>query len=290
MLERFNVALEQSLSIRSIRWRIEARRTHRPFAEVVLLHTLVYRVEQVFLIDPATGLVEHVTADFVQARDADQVSSMLEAIDAFVREALGPQPAGVHLSRIKLGDVTVWVERDGFAAVAAIVQGTAPPDLGETLREVRERIVLTHRNELMRFQSDVAPFATVRTILEECFLCQRRSPPRRGPMILGVAAAIGLAVAGGVFGTERARAQNEARLLAAYTETLGKLPGIIVGAVKPAGDRVHIQGLRDPAAEDPAEVLARRGLPPAELQFQPFLSTQRSSKRARDMCFVRRKV
>ncbi len=57
MLQSFNYALEHSVSPQSLKWRIEARQTGKSFAEVVLLRTLVYRVEQVFLIDKHTGLI-----------------------------------------------------------------------------------------------------------------------------------------------------------------------------------------------------------------------------------------
>ncbi|HVT45695.1 MAG TPA: OmpA family protein, partial [Thermoanaerobaculia bacterium] len=45
-----NRALEHSFSPRGLRWRFEAWRTGVPFAQIVLRHALVYRVEQVFLI------------------------------------------------------------------------------------------------------------------------------------------------------------------------------------------------------------------------------------------------
>ncbi|NJN36331.1 MAG: hypothetical protein HC794_03820 [Nitrospiraceae bacterium] len=59
MTQSFNHSLDESLSIRGLRWRVEAWRTGKPFAEVVLLHRLQYRVEQVFLIHRETGLLLH---------------------------------------------------------------------------------------------------------------------------------------------------------------------------------------------------------------------------------------
>src|ERR1051325_1046716 len=47
MVLSLNQTLEHSLSIQGMKWRIEAWRTGRPFAEVVLSHTLLYSVEQV---------------------------------------------------------------------------------------------------------------------------------------------------------------------------------------------------------------------------------------------------
>ena len=53
MVDTLNQVLEQSLSLRSWKWRVEAWRTGKTFAEVVLLRTLVYRVEQLLLVRPA---------------------------------------------------------------------------------------------------------------------------------------------------------------------------------------------------------------------------------------------
>src|SRR5271165_1270952 len=57
MVQTMNQLLEQSVSWRSLEWRIEAIRTGRPFAEIVLLRSLLYRVEQVFLIHKDSGLL-----------------------------------------------------------------------------------------------------------------------------------------------------------------------------------------------------------------------------------------
>src|ERR1700675_4029712 len=91
MLESFNEALEHSLSWRGIQWRIEAFRTGRPFAEIVMMHSLLYRVEQVFLIHRETGLVlNHVVAPSAPAQDADMVAGLLSAIQQFARDSFQP--------------------------------------------------------------------------------------------------------------------------------------------------------------------------------------------------------
>lgn len=273
MLQRFNEALERSLSIRSVRWRIEARRTNRPFAEVVLLHTLVYSVEQVFLIHPGSGIVlNHVAAKDADARDPDQVAAMLEAIDSFMREAFQPQPASVHLTHLRVGDLTVWVDRDPSLAVAAVVRGVAPPEFSESLREVRERIYLSHRKELFGFQSDTSPFSTARSTLEGCLCSVRNAPPRRAHIWLAMAATIIVLSLGLFFGKRHARAGEQARTLNTYVETLQAEPGIAITKAQRVDGHVRIEGFRDPLARSPEELLARRGLLPAELRFEPFYS------------------
>jgi OOP family OmpA-OmpF porin len=90
MVESFSQTLEHSLSIRGIKWRLEAWRTGKPLAEVILLRTLVYRVEQVFLIHRESGLLlQHVSASARGVQDADMVSGMLTAIRDFVHDSFG---------------------------------------------------------------------------------------------------------------------------------------------------------------------------------------------------------
>ena len=86
-----NQTLGRSFSAQGLKWRLEAWRTGKALREVVLLRTLVYRVEQVFLIHRETGLLlQHVSAGPRRAsQDADMVSGMLTAIRDFVQDSFG---------------------------------------------------------------------------------------------------------------------------------------------------------------------------------------------------------
>jgi OOP family OmpA-OmpF porin len=57
MTQSLDQTLEHELSPKSFKWRLEAKLTGKSFAEVVLLHTLLYQVEQVFLSHKESGLV-----------------------------------------------------------------------------------------------------------------------------------------------------------------------------------------------------------------------------------------
>jgi OOP family OmpA-OmpF porin len=66
MVQSLNHLLNRSFSLQGLKWRFEAMRTQRSFAEVVMLHTLIYRVEQIFLIHRDTGIVlEHGEDNFL---------------------------------------------------------------------------------------------------------------------------------------------------------------------------------------------------------------------------------
>ena len=72
LTQSLNQTVEHSFSLKGLRWRIEAWTTGRPFAEVVLLHTLRYRVEQAFLIHRDTGLLlQHVATETAIVRDQE---------------------------------------------------------------------------------------------------------------------------------------------------------------------------------------------------------------------------
>src|SRR5262245_63141994 len=88
MMEAVNRSVEQSISWRALQWRWTALRTGKPYAEIVLLNTVQYRVEQVFLIHAETGLVlQHLSADVGAKQDPDQISAMLTAIRDWVRDS-----------------------------------------------------------------------------------------------------------------------------------------------------------------------------------------------------------
>src|SRR5580704_7423915 len=109
MMQRFNGAVEQSLSPRALKWRFDAWRTGQSYATVVLLKTLVYRVEQVFLIHRKTGLLlGHVQADQIVVQDPDMVSGMLTAIRDFVSDSFHVADED-GVDAIRVGNLSVQV-------------------------------------------------------------------------------------------------------------------------------------------------------------------------------------
>ena len=100
-------SLSSVFRFRSLAWRWEAVTTGRSFGEVVMLRSLLYRVEQVFLIHRATGLLlAHRAADTAVVKDADMVSGMLTAIQDYVRDSFGANQAD-KLETMQVGELTV---------------------------------------------------------------------------------------------------------------------------------------------------------------------------------------
>ncbi|MBV6468984.1 hypothetical protein FBQ96_02370 [Nitrospirales bacterium NOB] len=264
MIQSLNQTIEHSLSLRSLQWRLEAFRTGKPFAEIVLLHTLRYRVEQVFLIHAHTGLLlAHAAGDAVVVQDQTLVSGMLSAIRSFVQDSFGAAPDQA-LNTLHVGDLTVWIEQGDVAIVAAVIRGTPPESLRHHLQDTLARIQAEQPEALEAFSGDRAAFAGVTPLLEACLQSHFESGGRSiSPMmwILPVVLLCGVAWWGVT--TYQAQRQWQASL-----DRLKAEPGLVVTAAYPDGGRYRIEGLRDPLARDPIQVLQDQGLSSDRINFK----------------------
>jgi len=168
MVESMSNTLEYTFSWRGIKWRIESFRTGRPFAEIVLMHTLVYRMEQIFLIHKETGLVlQHVAAESVDSKDADMVSAMLTAIQDFVNDSFSAKEDS-SLQNLNLGELTIWVEQGPRTVLASVIRGSPPSELKTVLKEILENIEFEYNSALNSFEGDAAPFEPCKPDLLYC--------------------------------------------------------------------------------------------------------------------------
>ncbi|HKF44464.1 MAG TPA: OmpA family protein [Thermoanaerobaculia bacterium] len=276
MLESLNQTLAIGFSKQGLKWRLEAWRTGKPFAQVVLLRTLLYRVEQVFLIHRETGLLLcHVSAPGAAVQDASMVSGMLTAIRDFVGDSFGSAGAG-GLDAFRVGELDVWVEQGPRAVLAAVIRGTPPKELRAVFTEAIEKIHRDHAGDLEEFAGDAAPFERSRGVLEECLKSQkqpaeekaaRRRGLRRYAPVLGVFAVLAAAIGFWVFTTVRRNERFER-----YVRSLAAQPGIVVTASGRRGGKFFVEGLRDPLAADPAPMAAAAKLDPKEVvgSWKPY--------------------
>jgi OOP family OmpA-OmpF porin len=269
MMESLNRTVDQSLSWRALRWRITAWRTGKPFSEVVLLHTLVYRVEQVFLIHRESGLLlQHVALADAPAQDAGMVSAMLTAIRDFVRDSFGTGQDET-LDALRVGETAVVVEQGPYAVLAALVRGTPPPGLRARLKEALESVHLQRGAELQAFDGDSAPFETARAPLQDCLETRFKPGERSTSWRRWALTAIAILVLLGVWAGLRWREQSR---FDGYLTRLRAQPGIVVVASGRRNGTFFVDGLRDPRAADPSALLATASLAPARVaqRWEPY--------------------
>ena len=273
MVQSFNQTLNYSMSARGLRWRWEAFKTGRPFAEVVLLHTLVYRVEQIFLIHKETGLLlRHVAAPHVAVQDTDMVSGMLTAIQDFVTDSFHPAK-GDQLETLQVGGLTVWVEQGPEAILGAVIRGNAPHELREVLQGILETIHLQFGRALKEFSGDATAFATTEPLLEEGLQSSydtakqlEKSSGKINPFTVTATIILLALLVWGFFWLRDRRRWN------AYLEKLHNEPGFVVTDSGQQGGKYFVSGLRDPLSRDPSTIIEGTGLSPESVtgNWQPF--------------------
>jgi outer membrane protein OmpA-like peptidoglycan-associated protein len=255
MLDSLNRSLAMSFSLRGLKWHWEAFRAGKPFAEIVLLHTLSYRVEQVFLIHKETGLLlQHVIAESVPGQDGEMISGMLTAIQDFMRDSFGGAE-GESLDTVEYGDRTLWIEQGPQAILAGVVWGNAPRELKIVFQEALESIHFEMREALGSFQGDASPFTAIHHYLEACLQEQVKAEESRrsaGAVWLIIAAVL---LALGAWGwslmrAHQSRKQAQQRWTACLS-TLRTQPGTVVLTVENHHGTYFLSGLLDPLAPEP---------------------------------------
>ena len=251
MLQSLNTTLENSFSWQGLQWRLEAMRTGQSFSEIVLLRSLLYRVEQVFLIHRETGcLLQHVTSiDSVQ--DADLVSGMLTAISDFVKDSFSVDGKST-LDSIEIDDLTVLIEPGPLAVIAIVVRGNPPKNLREDARNALESIHREQRQLLLDFNGDAQPFEQSQHYLEDCIQAQyiqKKKQPVFSPQIALLLVAIVIVVGGWMISTYKNQTNWDA-----YIDRLAQEPGIVITDVKQNAGHFSIRGLRDPLARTPQAI------------------------------------
>lgn len=271
LVQSLNDTLDHTFSLQGLAWRWEAMRSGRSFGEVVLSHSLIYRVEQLFVIHRDSGLlIDHRTAHGVRALSPDMIASMLTALRDFARDSFN---ASEHeaLESFALGDLTVWAESGPSAVLAAVIRGEPPRSLRATLQGALEEVHLAHGDAIERFGTTGVAFPVRDGILERCLVSRAQErASRTGAWRVWLLAALVL-VGVGWYAVPRVL---ERRRFDRYLGALRREPGVVVGSTGWEGGRRFIVGLRDPLARDPRALAADAGFDSTQLdaRWEPYIA------------------
>lgn len=256
MMGSLSKSLEVAFSWKGLRWRIQALRSGKPFSEVVMLNTLIYRVEQVFFIHSRTGLVlSHLVNEGVGSQDADMVSAMLTAIQDFVRDAF-VGGAGSDLESLQMGEATILIEKRSEAYLACVVRGTPPPDIRERLQGVLDSLLLEYGPQLAAFRGDTTPFRHSIRFLEEFMISHYVDEDRGPPAWARKAPAVALALALLIFAACKWSASEREDSLNNAIGLLRAEPGImVINVEKRSQSPWQVMALTDELARSPEAVL-----------------------------------
>jgi outer membrane protein OmpA-like peptidoglycan-associated protein len=269
MIENITQSVEHTFTLEGLRWRWQAWRTGRPYAEVALSHTLLYRVDQIFLIHRKSGiLLQHVTSEHADERDPQLVSSMLTAIQDFVRDSFG-SGQGNSLDSFRVGELVIQVEQSPSAILAAVIRGTVTPELHSLLQRTLEQIYYDYRIALLDFDGDTTAFQGTRPLLEACLKKEKKAPSRRFHWIVLFVFLMLISILGywvyKQYQHQQVTALKEIRWHE-FIQEAGSLPGVVITHTHFKDDHYSLSGLKDPNALDPLLIAPKFNIDPKKIE------------------------
>ena len=295
LVQQINESSRESLSPRSIQWRIQAMVTGRSYGEILLKNALLYRVEHVFLIHKETALLlRQASHKHAIEQQSDMISAMLSAIRDFARDSFQVEETE-ELHEIKVGSQSVWIEGGPYMILAAVIRGEAPVELRDKLTETVEQIHRDYHEDLTKFSGDTTPFELVRPLLEQCLTSQEKRKKGESDASLGIAGRIGPENSGFLGKFKRALAQPVVKLLIflllalstflffriqsgsrwnRYVRELEETPGIVLVREARSWNTFRATLLIDPIAADPGTLAVKYKIKPNKVKIKtiPYVS------------------
>ncbi len=279
--ETINQAIEEKTSIKSIRWRMEAKKTGIPYAQFLIQKKLEYRVEHAYLIQPSTGLLiaDAHRPDAVR-KDDEAISAMLTAIQDFVSESFGGGEEGT-LNTADVGEYTLWTMNGPHAMLACVINGVPPRGLRDTFIENLEAIHLQFPEVLEQFDGQKTPKTLlIEPHLEDCLLQQaieskdHDHTKKKGKSIVGALLMASILAGLAWWGWQKIQINTQSNLLVSALE---QEPGIFLTANEVKRGVIQVKGLRDNSAKQTSAILKDLNIDAenVNMNFTPFHSLEK---------------
>ncbi|MEW5760263.1 MAG: kelch repeat-containing protein, partial [Candidatus Thermoplasmatota archaeon] len=117
----------------------------------------IFKIEETFLIYNDGRLIHHATSRLKPEMDKDILSSMLTAVQTFVKDAFG----GGRLDGLKIGDKNVLLEKGAFLGLACITIGKEPSGFRERMKETIMNIEISFKPVVIKWSGDISQFSGV---------------------------------------------------------------------------------------------------------------------------------
>lgn len=288
LVRDMNRALDHSVSPTGLRWRWESIRTGVPFAQVVMRHTLRYRVEHLLLVDNQGGLLlAHVANGDAQLSDSDAVAGMLSALQDFARDAV-LAGSDEQLNEVTVGGMKLSIVRGALMHLAVAVRGEMSPEARQASEELVEKLhsadVLGEDNEALETRQ-----AEFKTEMQDWLIryaqesSAKETPEQaKSSRVRWLMLAFVLSVsAWGIWRWQQQRALEQ--LADRFEQALNDSPGVTAD-VELVDGIFQVRGSRDPLSKTPSAIAKQLGVQAerlritqfdSRLSFAPELWTQR---------------
>lgn len=267
LLEKTNALIENSLTIKGLKWRFRAWQANVSFSQYVASQTFSFRVEQVFLIHRETGLLLNSVSLGLGAEadaDADMVSSMLTAINDFVSDSFKPNADSTEqqLDIVRTDDFTLLIKQGPKALIVAAVTGNMPQNVANQLQVTLEEIHKLYDKELNSFKGDALVFENTQNQLRDCLISELKPEGTKKRPWMAWLVVILLFIGCGFLSVLRWQALN----LQNQIQNINNEPGVLITELEVTGlQNIKLSVLRDPSAIAVKRWLTEHNLPLAQI-------------------------
>jgi len=110
-----------------------------PVATAMAVAPEGFAVEDIFLMYKDGRLIQHTTRRLKADMDVDIMTSMLKAVQEFVKESIGME-AGAELGSMEYGDNKIILEKGKHTILAAVINGAEPEGFRDEMKSVVKNI------------------------------------------------------------------------------------------------------------------------------------------------------
>ncbi|BAU14812.1 hypothetical protein LEP3755_53650 [Leptolyngbya sp. NIES-3755] len=178
-----NDQIENTLSVQGIKRKITARIKGVSEAELILKEAMPLKMQAVFLIHKASGLVlSEIQGSGDQQLDSDMVAGMLTAIRSFANDCIAQVGQSSELNEIDYGRSKIVLEVAGYCYLAIVIQGEPTQQFLDQVRQVLRTLVQHEGTTIAAFEGDYDELpqtipTTLQTLLEQNTIQKANKPP-----------------------------------------------------------------------------------------------------------------
>lgn len=258
IIENVNSLVEDTFSLRGLKWRYQALVSRKKYGEIVLLNTLGYKTYHVLLIHRETGLLlNEVSSSESLQKDPDLIGGMLKAIMDFAHDSIDSSST---LETIDIGERKIYIETSERAILATVIKGFPPATYKEKVIDVFEDIQQQFAPQLKNFTGDVSPFVLTGPYLKKCldfgknqYKKKKKKKTSWIARIIMLAAAVALLSWGVTSMVTRKKWDN-------YIKTLHGTNGIFLTYSERNRKDMTVKGMRLPGSLSPVKIAANAGI------------------------------
>lgn len=268
-ISNLDLMIQNSLSIKSLKWRFQAWRQGVKYSEFVLRRMLKYRVERAIIFSKKDGIMLVGVSRQEAVKSDDLFSAMLTAISDFANDSLVLENQS-PIRSVEIQDKRIDLAPGRETVLAIVSWGYLPSEFHTDMQEKIEDFEAVFLKELESFGGDTHTFKSFESelgnLLQDCYHEKEKRTPWIGMLIaFGILASILY-----LFYLE----WDKSKQWESFVDDISKQPGLVITESKINGNEYYLQGLKDPLAINVREVFYDKFSVNKELitSFQPFYS------------------